>query len=111
MGGKFAVINEGNLCYCIESVVEIGNHPSLFDSCAHKSAYYICCLSEGHGLLDSNKRTAFQVADVFLRANGFKIRVQNTDHVVEMFTHVSMEHSAIENIRQWISQHIIPIST
>ena len=110
MGGKFAVINEGNLRYCIESVKDIGSHSTLVDSCIHKSAYYMCCISESHVLLDYNKRTAYQTANVFLLANGFEFHVVDADDAVSMLRHASRKKIAIENVKQWVTKHIKPIS-
>jgi death-on-curing family protein len=111
MGGKFAVINEGNLRYCIDSVTDMGNYVTLIDSCIHKAAFYIFCISTGHGLLDYNKRTAYQVAYVFLLANGFEIHVIETDDVVLMMRQVSTKRMSIESVKNWVAQHIKPISS
>ena len=108
MGGKFAVINEGNLRYCVEIVKDVGNFESVTDTCAHKAAFYICCISTGHGLLDYNKRTAYQMAYVFLDLNGFTLRVVNADDVVTILRQVSSEQILVEDVKQWVTQHIKP---
>jgi len=89
MGGKFALINEGNLDYCIDSVVNSSSRTTLIDNCIDKAAFYICCICLSHCFLDYNKRTAYQIAYVFLLANGFELHVIEPDDVVLMLRQVS----------------------
>ncbi len=110
MGGTFAVIMKGNLDYCIDTVLQVGNHPILLDSCIDKAAFYIHCISLAHGLLDYNKRTAYQTAEVFLRANGFKLTVKESDEVVDMLRQVSTRKVTINYVEEWVRKHIKPVS-
>ena len=108
MGGTFAVIIKGNLVYCIDSILEVGNQSNLLDSCISKAAYYIHCISLAHGLLDYNKRTAYQTAEVFLRANGYKLMVTEPDEVVDMLRQISTRKVTINYVEEWVRKHIKP---
>jgi death-on-curing protein len=110
MGGKFAVINEGNLHYCLDSVLEISKQVALLSSCIEKAAHYIWCITLAHAFLDANKRTAYQVAYVFLLANGFKLYGVDKDEAVSIITNISIAKTTIESVREWISKHIKPVS-
>jgi death on curing protein len=98
MGGKFVIINDGNLSYCVESVRDIGDNSALIETFVQKAAYYIWCISLNHAFLDGNKRTAFQVAYVFLIANGFELQGIDADEVVTMLINVTTKQITIENV-------------
>ena len=110
-GGKFSVIMEGNLRYCIETVLDIGNdHKNVLDRSIDKAAFYIHCISLAHGLLDCNKRTGYQCGDIFLRANGFRLKVIETDEVVDMLRQVSTKKVTVKFVEDWVRRHIKPVS-
>jgi len=111
MGGKFVVINYGNLRYCLGSVLDKGHNVLLIERCIEKAAFYIWCICLAHAFLDCNKRTAFQVAYVFLVANGFELRGSDTEEIVSMMINISTRQITIDSVRNWIRKHIKSVVT
>ena len=46
---------------------------------AAKAAAYLVGMARGHPFVDGNKRTAFALADTFLRLNGWRLTMTNAD--------------------------------
>lgn len=67
-------------------------------------------LANNHGFLDGNKRIAFTASDVFLRRNGFYIKVEGA--VGHDFISGSMERHEFRftQILDWICQHLKPLN-
>lgn len=65
-------------------------------------------LGNNHGFLDGNKRIAFTAADVFLRRNGFYIKVEGAAGYD--FINGSMERHEFRfaQILGWLRKHVSP---
>jgi death-on-curing family protein len=100
---------KGNLSYCIETAFDKGNNLEILESCIVKAAYYIHCISLAHGLLDCNKRTGYQAGEIFLRANGYRLRVDEPDEVVEMLRQVATKKVGVKFVEEWVRRHIKPV--
>src|SRR5438309_10386930 len=80
----------GGLPYCIETAWDIGVTDELRKVLSKTAAYYIWCLITNHPFMDGNKRTAFQTAEVFLRANGFRLSGLEPNETVSILNGVAM---------------------
>ena len=73
---NFPVIFEGNLDYCVEAPQEEFFGEEIHKTIHEKAATIICKIDKLHPFLDGNKRTGFAACDVFLRMNGFMMKVE-----------------------------------
>jgi death-on-curing protein len=82
-----------------------------YNSLEEEAAALMESLGNNHGFLDGNKRIAFTAADVFLRRNGFYIKVEPA--VGYDFINGSMERQEFRfaKIVEWIRQHIKPLQS
>ena len=80
-----------------------------YDFLEEEAAALMESLGNNHGFLDGNKRIAFTAADVFLRRNGFYIKVDGTDGYD--FINGSMERREFRftQILNWLRKHVQPL--
>src|SRR5580658_8692981 len=80
-----------------------------YNSLEEEAAALMESLGNNHGFLDGNKRIAFTAADVFLRRNGFYIKVVAAAGYE--FINGSMDRGEFRfpKIFDWIRQHIKPL--
>ena len=77
-------------------------HPNLFDL----AAAYTSGLSQNHGFVDGNKRTAFVTGAVFLGLNGYRVEAEQAEVVAAMLSLV--EHIIDEaGYAQWLRDHTV----
>jgi prophage maintenance system killer protein len=109
-GGKFAIINEGNLRYCVETVVDKGTNSDLILALIHKAAFYLWCFCLNHSFSDYNKTTAYEVAYIFLKENGHPLPDIEQTEVTYVLSSITTKRVTIDWIRAWVSKHIKPNS-
>jgi death-on-curing protein len=80
-----------------------------YNSLEEEAAALMESFGNNHGFLDGNKRIAFTAADVFLRRNGFYIKVDGTDGYD--FINGSMERREFRftQILNWLRKHVQPL--
>src|SRR5580700_5524142 len=80
-----------------------------YESIHEEAAALMESLGNNHGFLDGDKRIAFTATDVFLRRNGFYIKVEAAAGYE--FINGSMERQEFRfpKILDWIRQHIKPL--
>ncbi len=68
------------------------------------AAAYAIGISSNHPFVDGNKRTAMQVAFVFLEYNGFKITASQEDAYLTFLSVAAGEISEAE-LAEWFTDH------
>lgn len=103
--------NKGNLNYCIETAEDRNEASGLVDKLIDMTAHHLRCLSAASGFSNHNKITAYQAADTFLRANRFQLSVPKNeiDDVVLLMSDITAGKISLQNIKDWIRKHIIPL--
>ena len=79
-------------------------HYNLSTSLHRLAAAYAFSISKNHPFVDGNKRTAFLSAYMFLRENGWKLTVKQTDIVVRMLALAAGSLSE-EQLAGWLSEN------
>ena len=98
-GGETGILNGGELEFIVDQV----NHERK--SILWKAAIILRGITCGHPFVDGNKRTALELADVFLRLNNYKITATDSEKfnfVMELATR-GME---LEEIISWLEMHV-----
>ena len=103
-GGMHGVRDKG----AVESAV-FRPQTGYYNSLEEEAAALMESLGNNHGFLDGNKRIAFTATDVFLRRNGFYIKVGATAGYD--FINGSMERHEFRfaQILDWIRRHAKPL--
>ncbi len=72
-GGRHGLLDEGRLEAALELPKSGFGGKERYPTLAAKAAAYLVGVAKGHPFVDGNKRTAFALADTFLRLNGLEL--------------------------------------
>jgi death-on-curing protein len=110
-GEDCIVIKKGSLCYCVDSAIDFETpNREVLCACIKAAAFYMWCIACNHVFLAGNKRTAYQVAYVFLFANGYVLTGVRNEEVVPLMNGITLGTFDREYVEKWIREHIKPIS-
>ncbi|MCB0343053.1 MAG: type II toxin-antitoxin system death-on-curing family toxin [Pseudobdellovibrionaceae bacterium] len=77
-----------------------------YTSLSLEAAALLQSLAQNHAFVDGNKRVAFATTAIFLRMNGFRLRV-DPDNGESFLIHRVIENKAeIEEIARWLEKHM-----
>ncbi|USN46174.1 MAG: type II toxin-antitoxin system death-on-curing family toxin [Pseudobdellovibrionaceae bacterium] len=77
-----------------------------YTSLSLEAAALLQSLAQNHAFVDGNKRVAFATTAIFLRLNGFRLRV-DPDNGESFLIHRVIENKAeIEEIARWLEKHM-----
>ncbi len=63
-------------------------------------------LCQNHAFVDGNKRVAFAVTAIFLRMNGFRLKVDADNGESFLIKNVIGKKASIEEIASWLEKHM-----
>lgn len=75
-----------------------------YDTIIHQAAALLESLVHNHPFIDGNKRTAFAVADVFLRINGYTINADSAaiyDRFIKLMNQAKFD---MEHLVPWLEE-------
>ena len=78
--------------------------PDLFDL----AAAYTAGLSQNHGFVDGNKRTAFLTGLVFLTENGYDVVAEQAEVIAAMLELADHQLDEV-GYAQWLRDHTVPV--
>jgi death on curing protein len=78
--------------------------PDLFDL----AAAYTAGLSQNHGFVDGNKRTAFLTGLVFLAENGYDVVAEQAEVIAAMLELADHQLDEV-GYAQWLRDHTVPV--
>src|SRR5258708_3745413 len=82
-----------------------------YNSLEEEAAALMESLANNHGFLDGNKHIAFAAADVFLRRNGFYIKVEGADGYEFISGSMDRREFRFPRILEWIRRHCKPLKS
>lgn len=100
-GGKIGVRDMGLL----ESAL-MRPQTGYYNSLSLEAAALFQSLSLNHCFIDGNKRVAFAATAIFLRMNGYKLKVSADDGESFLIGQIIENKISIDNIADWIERHI-----
>ena len=107
-GGETGLINRGELEHIV-SRIEYEIDPSKQDEDIFwKSALIFRGIVSGHPFTDGNKRTGWEVTDIFLRNNGWKLKVgpyEAEDFIIS----VAMKPTELDIVQGWIQENTVKL--
>ena len=77
-----------------------------YNSLSEQAAALLQSLAMNHPFVDGNKRVAFALTDIFLRLNGYKIRVEASsgEHFIEI--DLVKNRASLQVITSWLESHM-----
>jgi death on curing protein len=97
-------LSKGSLLYVLETVHDLSGKEHE-EELVTKAAYIIFNIISAHPFIDGNKRTAFGAADIFLRLNGYSIKIAAEDGLGFVVRIATGKVEEVE-VRKWIRQHL-----
>ncbi len=100
-GGKDGVRDLGLLESAL-SRPQTGYYKSL----SLQAAALLQSLTQNHAFIDGNKRVAFATTAIFLRMNGYRLKVDADNGESFLINEVIKKKISIEIISQWLEKHM-----
>ena len=94
------------MLYILETAQDLSNEEDYEEALAAKAAYILFNIIVAHPFIDGNKRTAFGTADVFLRLNGYFVKIDADDGLGFVVKIAAGDIEEIEKVRKWTRQHL-----
>ncbi len=77
-----------------------------YDTLSLEAASLLQSLCKNHAFVDGNKRVAFAVTAIFLRMNGYRLKVDADNGESFLIKKVIKENVVLENIAAWLEKHM-----
>lgn len=74
-----------------------------------QSAALLQSLTQYYGFLDGNKRIAFATTAIFLRMNGFRLKVDPDNGESFLIDQVIKKKAEIQEIANWLEAHMVAV--
>jgi death-on-curing protein len=81
-----------------------------YQTLAEQAAALLQSLALNHGFVDGNKRVAFATCAVFLRVNGYRLRVDARAAERFLIDRVITKRIELAEIAGWLERLIVPVS-
>jgi death-on-curing protein len=102
-GGKDGVRDMGLL----ESAL-MRPQTGYYKSLSVEAAALLQSLSQNHSFIDGNKRVAFATTAIFLRMNGYRLKVDADNGETFIIDRVIKSKADINEIADWLEKHMKP---
>jgi death on curing protein len=79
-----------------------------YDNVVAEAAALLESLLVNHPFMDGNKRTAFAVADIFLRLNGHRIVASSDDAYEAVVDALESSEGRFTRLEVWLRAHVVP---
>ena len=79
-----------------------------YDDVVAEAAALLESLLVNHPFMDGNKRTAFAVADIFLRLNGHRIVASSDDAYEAVVGALEVSEGRFTRLEAWLRAHVVP---
>lgn len=77
-----------------------------YDTLSLQAAALLQSLCQNHCFVDGNKRVAFSSTAIFLRMNGYRLRVNPDEGESFLINHIIQKKIAIEDIATWLERRM-----
>lgn len=82
-----------------------------YESLSLQGAALLQSLSQNHSFIDGNKRVAFATTAIFLRMNGYRLKVEADNGETFLINEVIQGKAPIETIAKWLEAHMVQVVT
>ena len=77
-----------------------------YDTLSLQAAALLQSLIQNHCFIDGNKRVAFSAVAIFLRMNGYRLKVEAESGESFLINEVIQKKAPIEDIATWLETHM-----
>lgn len=100
-GGKAGIRDPGLL----ESAL-MRPQSGYYSSLSLQAAALLQSLTQNHSFIDGNKRIAFATTAIFLRMNGYRLKVDPDNGESFLIDQVIKRKASVETISEWLEHHM-----
>jgi len=105
MGGEPGIRDLGTLSFVVEAI--------NYESDLFRKAAQALFLAERHPFWDGQKRTAFELADLILRQNGYRFDRSDIDEIIRVMVRIAQytcpEGEEIDKIARWVKRMVVKL--
>lgn len=98
-GGEKGIVNKSSLDFIINKL------QSSKTDIYHKAAMLLHDIATTHPFVDGNKRTAIEIAKIFLRQNGKILTLKDINQAGEYINSIAEGKKNIFSIEKWVKAH------
>jgi death-on-curing protein len=80
-----------------------------YSSLSLQAAALLQSLCQNHAFVDGNKRVAFAVTAIFLRMNGYRLKVDADNGESFLISQVIKKKASIDVISNWLEEHMTEV--
>lgn len=80
-----------------------------YKSLSLEAAALLQSLTQNHAFVDGNKRVAFATTAIFLRMNGYRLKVDADNGESFIIDRVIKRKAEIDEIASWLEKHMKPV--
>lgn len=80
-----------------------------YNSLSLQAAALLQSLTQNHSFIDGNKRVAFATSAIFLRMNGYRLKVDADNGESFLIDRVIMGKAEIDEIASWLEKHMAAV--
>ncbi len=77
-----------------------------YNTLSLEAAALLQSLTQNHAFIDGNKRIAFATTAIFLRMNGFRLKVESDNGESFLIKNVIQKKAGIDEIADWLEKHM-----
>lgn len=100
-GGESGFLSKSNLEYLLDTVKDVGERLDVKRAIARKAAFLLYNIIVLHPFVNGNKRAAFELVRLFLRANGYDLKSGSTDEYQFMLD-IASSKASMADVERWI---------
>jgi len=104
-GGEHGDLSRSNLEYVLAAVKEIGEELDIRTAVKKKAAFLLYNLISQHPFVNGNKRTAFELVKLFLRLNGFEIKLKPQE-TYSFLADIAGGRRSLKQVEEWIATNL-----
>jgi death-on-curing protein len=104
-GGEHGYLSKSNLDYLLDTVKDVGERLPRKQAIVKKAAFLLYNVIVIHPFLNGNKRTAYEVAKLFLASNGYTITV-GTPEAYRFLLGVASGKISENEVETWVARHL-----
>jgi len=104
-GGEHGDLSRSNLEYVLAAVKEIGEELDIRTAVKKKAAFLLYNLISRHPFVNGNKRTAFELVKLFLRLNGFEIKLKPQE-TYSFLADIAGGRRSLKQVEEWIATNL-----
>jgi len=80
-----------------------------YASLSLEAAALLQSLVQNHAFIDGNKRVAFALTAIFLRMNGYRLKVEPDNGEIFLIEEVIKKKAPLEKIAGWLEKHSLAV--